>query len=129
MSEMEDNIIDTIYIDDANSISAIDAEDPEPNEQGPISMEHVVKLAGIIYEGTFRSDDPMKGLLLHYVAARMHGNSKCPSCGHIGVDTWDNRVKPWKADAMRILVDSGLQDFLCDVLVQIPRLCTPKEVE
>lgn len=108
---MEDNILDAVY-NNAVRVIDIDAEGSEPRDFEPISMEQVVELAAITYEGTSQSDDLMKDLLLRYVVARMHSNFT---------------IKPWKADAMRVLLDSGLRDFLYEVLVQIPRLCNSGE--
>ena len=107
MIEMEENLLDAVY---NNAVRAIDinAEGSESRDFEPISMEQVVELAAILYEGTSRIDDRMRDLLVRYVVARMHNQLM---------------IKPWKVDDMRVLLDSGLHDFLYEVLVQIPRVC------
>ncbi|KAG7005097.1 hypothetical protein G7Y79_00021g049640 [Physcia stellaris] len=96
VNEMEDNLLDAVY---NNAVRAIDinAEGSESRDFEPISMEQVVELAAILYEGTSRFDDRMTDLLVRYVVARMHNHLM---------------IKPWKADDMRVLLDNGLHEFL-----------------
>ena len=131
VKEMEDNILDAVYVD-AITATDVDHEGSEAKGFEPMSVRQVVELAPIVYGGTSRCDDPMRNLLLRYVATRMHNDACCPGCLRgSGVDLYSRsyNVKPWKTDAMRVLVDSGQNDFLCDVLALIPRLCIFEKAE
>ena len=70
--------------------------------------------------GTSQSDDGLRQLLSVYVACRMHERYDCRHC-HTRPTS---HMKTWNVPSMRKLLKSGLDEFLLDVMAQIPMVCT-----
>lgn len=86
-----------------------------------IDMSSLIEAAKVVYDGTSTEDDwEMRGLLAVYCATRL-GHTKQATC-----TTGEPRAEnAWTMDERKLLVSSGLEDFLVDVLAEVRHVKLP----
>lgn len=86
-----------------------------------IDMSSLIEAAKVVYDGTSTKDDwEMRGLLAVYCATRL-GHTKQATC-----TTGEPRAEnAWTMDERKLLVSSGLEDFLVDVLAEVRHIKLP----
>jgi len=90
-----------------------------------IDMSSVLQAAKVVYNGTSTEDGwEMRVLLAVYCATRM-GHAEQPTYA-----TGESRDEnAWAVDERKLLVSSGLEDFLVDVLAEVQHVKLPTNID